>query len=816
VYPNEEADVLNDLRLALRGLQKNPGFAAVAIVTLALGIGASTAIFSVVNGVLLRSLPYPSPDSLMQVETVFQNGRAGRVSYPNFEDLREQNRSFAALAAYADWTASAAAAGQGFRVALAQVSAGFFAVLGVEPAAGRGFSADEQETGEHVAVVSYGYWQGRLGGSEDLAAQSVRVGDEIYGVIGVLPRGYDFPAGTEIWVPREPATEGRSAHNWQVVGRLQHGVAKSRAQADLTTIAQRLKQQYGDDTYMIDAAVRPLLDRLVGNVRPALWVLLGAAGVLLLVACVNVANLLLARAFARDREFAVRLALGARPRRLARSFLAESLVLSLSGAALGALIALVGVPALLALEPTQLPRAQNVSVDWPVLAFALVVSVLGSLIVGLVPAVRAARRDTREALADGHRIQSGGLTSHRVRGVLVVAQIALTIVLLVGAGLLGRSFVKLLEVDPGYRTDGALVMRVWLPVPQSSAGETRIVDFIERLIARLRAIPGVERVGGINYFPLEGGGADGAFVVLQRPDELPGFDDPIWNDPARSGNAEFRVASADYFGAMGIPLIRGRLFDERDTRDAPHVAVISASLAATRWPGEDPLEKLIEFGNMDGDLRPFTIVGVAGDVQEYGLGAQPRPTLYADFRQRPRTAWTFQVAMQGAFDIAAVTASARRVAAELNPEVPVEFKPLRAVVSASLADRRFVLVLLALFSAVALALATTGVYGVVSYMALQRTPEIGVRVALGARGRDVVRLLVRHGAMFALLGIGVGVLAALALTRVVSSFLYGVGKADPVTFVVTAAVLFAAAIVASSIPAYRASRVDAVEALRRS
>jgi putative ABC transport system permease protein len=815
--------VLNDLRLAGRGLLKSPGFTSVAILTLALGIGASTAIFSVVNGVLLRSLPYPNPDGLMQVETVFQSGRAGRVSYPNFEDLREQSQSFEELAAYEDWTTSVVSAGQGFRLRQAQVSAGFFSVLGVAPAVGRALSADEHRTGQHVAVVSYGYWHSRLGGNENLPGLSVRVGDQIYGVIGVMPRNYDFPVGTELWVPREPATESRSANNWSIVGRLRDGVSRGRAQQDLSTIAQRLRQQYGDETSMADAAVRPVLEQLVGNARPALLVLLAAAGVLLLVACVNVANLSLARALSRDRDSAVRLALGARPARLARRFLAESLLMSLSGAALGVLLALAGVPALLALEPGRLPRVQNVSVDWPVLAFTLTVSVLSAVIVGLVPAIRAARRDTREALVGSHRIQGGSLTSHRLRGILVVTQIALTTVLLVCAGLLGRSFLNLLAVDPGFRTQGAIVMDVWFPEPCrysalgatcDSAAEMRIVDFIERLTAGLRATPGVEQVGGVNDFPLEGGGANGTFVIQQRVGEVSSFEDRLWHEPARTGNAEFRVASADYFGAMGIPLIRGRRFDERDTGEAPHVALISASLAETRWPGEDPVGKLIQFGNMDGDFQALTVIGVVGDVQEYGIGVQPRPTLYVDYRQRPRKASTFHVAIQGAFDVAAVTASARRLAHERDPEVPIGFRPLREVASEALADRRFVAFLLTVFGGLALVLATTGVYGVVAYTALQRTPEMGVRVALGARGRDVMGLFLRQGAALALAGIAIGLLACFALTRLVVSFLYDVGAADPVTFITTAAALFVAAVVAGGIPAYRAARVDPVEVLR--
>src|SRR5437667_355084 len=469
----------------------------------------------------------------MQVETVFQNGAGSNVSYPNFEDLRDQNRSFANLAVYANWTAPAAAAGEGFRVALAKVSASFFPVLGVPPVVGRVFSADEERAGQRVAVVSYGYWQSRLGGSASFAGQTVHVGDEAYAVIGVMPRGYDFPLGTELWLPREPRTEYRTAENWHVVGRLRDAVSRDRAQQDLSAIARRLKQQYGDRTSMMDVAVGPVLEQLVGRVRPALVILLGAAAVLLLVACVNVVNLMLARALTRDRELALRLALGARPVRLAGRFLAESLVLSLAGAGLGVILAVAGVPLLLAFEPGRLPRAGEVGVDWPVLGFALAVSLLAAVAVGLVPAIRAAR----------------------------------------------------------------------------------VAGFLERLIVRLRAIPGAARVGGVNDFPLHSEFySNGTFVILRRPDEVSNFEDfgRLAHIPARSGYAQFRVASEDYFSVMGIPLIRGRLFDERDVPSAPHVAVISASLARTRWPGEDPLGKLIQFGNMDGDLRPFTIVGIVG------------------------------------------------------------------------------------------------------------------------------------------------------------------------------------------------------------
>jgi predicted permease len=634
-----------------------------------------------------------------------------------------------------------------------------------------------------------------------------------------MPRGYDFPAGSELWVPRAPVTENRAAHNWRVVGRLSDGVSQDQAQQDLSAIARRLKQQYGDDTAMEDAAIRPVLEQLVGDVRPALLVLLGAAGVLLLVACVNVANLLLARALSRDRESALRLALGARPAHLARSFLTESLVLALSGATLGVMLAIAGVPALLALEPGGLPRIDDIGTDWTVLGFALGTSVLSAVLIGLVPGIRAARRDVRESLADSHRIQSGSPASRRLRGALVVAQIALTVVLLVGAGLLGRSLQKLLAVDPGFRTDGAVVMEITFPSSQNAlpeGAETRRVGFIEQLTARLQTIPGVERVGGVNHFPLSGGGANGTFVTLERPDEIASFEEfsVLANEPSRNGNAEFRVASADYFRAMDIPLVRGRFFDERDSPDTPHVALISASLAETRWPGQDPLGEIVFFGNMDGDLRPLTVVGVVGDVHEYGIGVPPRPTFYVDYRQRPRTAFIFAVAIQGQADAAALTATARRIARDLDPEVPVDFTTLRDVTSASLADRQFVLLLVALFGAVALVLATTGVYGVVVYIASQRTPEIGVRVALGAQAGDVVRLLVRQGVVFSITGVVIGLAAAFTATRVLASFLYEVGTVDLLTYAAVAVALFVAAAVASWMPARRASLLDPVEALR--
>lgn len=811
--------MVNDLRLAFRSLIRNPGFSATVILTLALGIGATTTLFSVVNGILLRSLPYPDPDTLVQVESVNRNGRAIRVSYPDFADVMEQNRTFRGMAAYSDWTTSAVIDNNGIRLHWTQISSGFFPVFGMAPEAGRLFTTDEMANGQPLAVVSYRFWQARLGGAPDFSDRRIRIGDKLYPVVGVMPETHDFPPGTDIWVPREPVAESRTAHNWSVVGRMNDGVSLTQAQQDLSRIAESIRQVNGDGTDTIDLVATPVHERLVAGVRPALVVLLGATAILLLVACVNSTSLLLARALSRDREISVRSALGATHWRTAQAFLAEALLLSMAGALLGLLIALAVVPSLMEFEPDVLPTPGQVAVDRFVLAFAFGCALALALIIGLMPAIRAAKRDARDVLAGGRGVHGRRSESHRLRFGLVTAQIAMTFVLLVGTGLLGRTIVQLLAVDPGFRTDGAVVMDVWLPNPSPrdpATGGTRIAAYIDQLTARLAALPGVARVGGINHFPLQGGGPSGTFAILDRPDEISSFADydQLASEPNRSGRAEFRVASPGYFGAMGIPLIEGRMFDERDSRDGTHVALISRDLAATRWPGEDPLGKLIFFGNMDGDLKPLTVIGVVGDVQEYGIGSRPMPTLYADIRQRPNTAGEFRIAIQGNFDGAATIASARRIARELDPQVPTEFRELESLVETSLGDRRFVLVLLGLFGGIALLLSTMGTYGMFRYLTLQRSSEVGVRVALGARSGDIMRLYLKQGAALAGAGITIGAVAALASSRLLTGFLYGVDVADAYTYMAVAGTLFGIALAATWIPAFLASRKDPLLSLR--
>ena len=813
--------VLRDLRYVWRTLTRAPGFFVVTVATLGLGIGATTAIFSVVEGVLLRPLPYPRSERIVQIWQVNQKGNDFQFSDLNFRDVGADSRSLAMLAEYADnGTVSVATASDALRARLAVVSRDFFTVLGVQPVLGRAFLPDEQQVGgAPVVLVSNGFWRRALGGTPTALGTRLTIGDQALRVIGVMPASVDFPAGVDLWVPRERASPStfRTAHNWQVIGRLRDGVTLAQARRETSAIAKSLKQLYGDETWMFDAHLVPLREQIVGDVRPALMLLLAASGCLLLIGCANVVNLLVARMATRQGELALRLALGAGRGRLVRQFLTESLVLSLCGGVVGVIVGTAGVKLLLALEPGRLPRVSEVGVHWPVLLFALSVSIICAVSLGLLTAWRATRGDIRDALAQSQRTQAGGAASHRVRSSLVVAQVALTLILLVGAGLLARSFARLLSVDPGFRADNAVLMDVDTFVRDDSVSMRQMVQLYDELTRRFTAIPGVTRVGGANFFPLAGGSyGDGVFIIMSRMDEKLDFAQlpQLIKDRSRSGQAEFRVASPGFFKTLHIPLISGRLFDDRDAPNAPPAAVINASLARKQWPNESPLGRIIQFGNMDGDLRPFTIVGVVGDIREASLAEEPQPTFYAYYRQRPHRASSFYVVIDGTGPSAAVMASARRVVHDLRPDIPPRFRTMQTVLADSLADRRFTLLLLGTFGAAALLLATLGVYSVISFLVTQRRQEIGVRVALGARREDVLRLILRQGATLALAGIAVGSIAALLLTRLVAGLLYGVSATDPVSFVAVIVLLTVVALLASFIPARRAAKVDPMTVLR--
>ena len=811
---------IRDLRFVARSMVRTPGFFIIVVATLGLGIGATTAIFSVVNGVLLRPLPYPQPERIVRVWQINKNGGDVQFSDPNFNDVRAESRSLAPIAEFQDLgIVSVTSAHDPVRAHLATASSEFFAILGVRPLVGRTFVPEEQHVGAAGAVlVSQGFWQRALDGTSSALGMVLTMNGQAYRVVGVMPAAMDVPTGVDLWIPRELSGPSpyRTGHNFQVVARLRDGVTLDQARRETSAIAKTLKQQYGDETWMYDAHLIPLREQLVGDVRPALLVVLAASGFLLLIGCANVVNLLVARMAAREGELALRLALGAGRGRLVRQFLAESLLLSLCGGVLGVAVGAAGVKALLALEPGRLPRLNEVGVHWPVLLFALAVSILCAVALGLLTAWRATRGDIREALAQSQRTQAGVGATHRVRSALVVAQVALTLVLLVGAGLLARSFLQLLAVSPGFHADNAVAMDIDYPGRDSTA-RRQMVQLYDELMQRLASLPGVSDVGGANFFPFASGAlSDGAFIVMSRPDEKIDFAQipALLKDRTRSGYANFGVASPGFFRALHIPLVSGRLFDDRDGPMAPPAAVINEALARKQWPNESPLGKIIQFGNMDGDLRPFTIVGVVGDIRDASLAEKPEPTFYAYYRQRPVRAGTFFFVLGGAGAPASVIASARRIIHDLRPDIPPRFRTMDTILADSLADRRFTLVLLGAFGAAALLLATLGVYSVISFLVTQRRQEIGVRVALGARAEDVLRLVLRQGATLALTGILIGAVAALGLTRVIAGLLYGVSATDPISFVAVMVLLTLVALVASFVPARRASKVDPMTVLR--
>ena len=809
-----------DLRYGLRMLAKRPGFTAVAVLTLALGIGATSAIFSAVYGVLLRPLPYPQPDQIVELREVSAQGQPMNFADPNFEDLRSQSRALVAVAEYRAGVQSVSGGSEPRRTMVASVSRDFFSVMGVEPIAGRAFAAQDQHVGAApVALLSDGYWKQYLGDIAEFSTVKLNIENRPYSVIGVLPPGFRFPFDSDIWVPRElsKSLPSRSAHNWRVVGRLRDGIPPAQARAELSGIARQLKQQYGQDTMMTDVAVSPLRDALTAEVRPALLTLLGAVGFLLLVACANVANLLLAQAAARERELSIRAALGAGRGRLVRQFLTEALLLSVAGGGLGVLAAFWGVDTLVALAPPNLPRLEDVSINLPVLLFALAVSVWVAAGLGISTALRAAPGNLQGALVERGQGQAGTPGSQRLGRLIVAGQLAITLVLLVGAGLLGRSLLRVLSVDPGFRTEHILTMDLSLPGAYEEAAKVPRVQFLNALFAQLRTIPGVKEVGGTGRLPLTPFLSNGTYIAMSPNERLPSLGqelEQLFHDPTRTGYADYCPASEGYFRALGIPLLRGRLFDDRDTLEAPHVALVSQSLARQKWPKQDPLGQTIEFGNMDGDLRLLTVVGVVGDVREETLEAPAPPTIYVNYRQRPQATFRWTVVLRTDVAPAAVLRAAQEVVRKLDPNIPPSSGTFTQVVSASLKARRFNLTLVGAFALAALLLAVAGIYGVTAYSVARRTHEIGVRMALGARAGDVLRLVLGEGLLTVAAGVAVGTGGSFVLTRAIQSLLFGVGANDPVTFAGVALLLTLVALAASYIPARRATKVDPMVALR--
>jgi putative ABC transport system permease protein len=840
---NSIEDLAQDLRYGLRMLGKYPGFTGAAVFTLALGVGATTAIFSVVYGVLLRPLPYRHPQQIVRLWE--QNATGGRMNFadPNFDDLRAQNHALSALACFNANDTTIIANRNAERTATASVSRDFFQVMDVQPVFGRTFVPDEQKiNAPPAALVSYAYWKQTLRGTRDLSSIHLKMDKQPLSVIGVLPPGFHFPENTDIWIPRELSQEipSRSAHNWSLVGRLRDGVTVDQARVELSALAGLMKKQYGEDTAMVAVAIEPLHRAMTNDVRPALLLLLAASAFLLLIACANVTNLMLAQATARERELVVRAALGAQRSRLIRQFLTEALLLSLLSGVFGVFLACWGLNSLLALAPASLPRLEAVSINIPVLLFSLLAVFLVSIVLALFTALRATPHDSGDALSEGSRSGVGIQNKQRMGRVLAATQLSAALILLVGATLLGRSLLRVLSVNSGFRAENVGTMEVRFPF---DSPKNERIAFLNQLLARIRQIPGVHEVGGTTNLPLaQPSFSDGSFAPMNASQisphlqdlirrsttenedlaktdpallsELVKFFEDLFRDKSNLGYADFVVASAGYFPALNIPLVRGRLFDERDSIDSAHVALISQSLAYDLWPGQDPLGHAIEFGNMDGDLRPLTIVGVVGDVRDHALESAPVPTVYVDYQQRPTAAWRFTVVMHTSANPASIFAAARNVLCDLDPNIPPTFGTLSQVYSQSLEARRFSLTLVAIFSTVAFLLALAGIYGVISYSVAQRTREIGVRVALGASARDVLGMVLRNGAFTSVAGISAGVLGALVLTRWLRSQLFEVSAMDLPTFAAVALLLFLVSLVACWIPARRATRVDPIVVLR--
>ena len=801
---NEMDSIIKDIRYGVRGLLKRPGFTAIALVALALGIGANTAIFSLVNAVLIKSLPFPDPDQLVWIYGNIRNGGSrASVSPPDFLDYRSQNKTFDQLAASGTQPVSVNLTGSGEpeRIMASAVTGNYFQVFGVAPAIGRTFTLDNEKTGQdQVTVLSHAFWQKRFAGDPNIVGKTIVLDSKSFQVVGVMPAGLSFPQQAELWVPMNfdgnPDMTIRKAHFLRPIGRLKAGVSLTQAQADTDAIAAHLEQQFPDSNTGWNLRLISLREQLVGGTRTTVFVLFGAVAFVLLIACANVANLLLVRAAARQKEIALRTALGASRMRIVRQMLTESLLLSILGGALGALLAVWGVELLVSLSADSLPPTVNVTIDRTVLVFTLLISIVTGLLFGLAPAFRTAKVNLIDSLKDGARGAEGTLRN-RTRSVLVIFESAVAVVLLIGAGLLVRSLIALHRVDPGFDANGVLTFRIDLPQQKYDA-EGKRAKFFEQLETRIGSLPGVQAVGLITELPMSGQFNDLPFTVEGRP--------PVTIDQAF--DADFRLVNQHYFSALHIPLLRGRNFTEQEVREGKPVTVVSQQLVDTVFPNEDPLGKrlITAIGS-----QTFEIIGVVGDIRHRSLGTQPFAAMYFPTRNNNR----MNIVVRTQNEPLSIVGAARQEVKALDPDQPISaVKKMSDWVDSSVAAPRYRTTLLAAFAALAMILAATGIYGVMSYTVAQRTHEIGVRMALGARRPDVLKLVVRQGMLLALVGVILGLAGAFALTRVLQSLLFGVTAKDPFTFAAVAGLLIAVAFIACFVPALRATKVDPLVALR--
>jgi putative ABC transport system permease protein len=804
--------MLNDLRHAARVLLKSPGFTTVAVATLALGIGANTALFSVVNAVLLRPLPYRDAGRIVQLWESNRASRSVLVSRLNFLDWRNQSRSFDLMALYSGEPVTATGGDLPQRTNATAVSRGFFEIFPAHAVLGRTFLPDDlQPSASMPAVIGYGLWQRAFASNPNVTGRTVHISGIECHVVGVAPPGFQFPDNTEFWVPFEAfpddGSETRSAHNYWAVGRLKSGVTVATAQAELDAIARRIERQYPESNKGQGVTVLTLQQQLVGDVQPALLILLGAVGFVLLIACANVANLLLARSTARSREMAVRAALGAGRARLISQVLTESLLLSAIGGSVGLLLAVWAMPLVALLIPASVPRTGEIGMDATVLWFALGISALTGVLFGLLPAIRLSQTDLNESLKEAAGRTATGRT-RRAGNALIISELALSVVLLIAAGLLIQSFMRIMRVDPGFRSEHVLVAHLSLPVlslnepPQPS----RILNYYRQILERTQSVPGVSAAGTSTRLPLgDELNVTGDFDIEGRTAATLGS----------AQDAGYRVVSPGYFRAMGIPLLRGRSFNEQDAPSAPQTALINETMARRFWPGEDPVGRRIKFAGMEPQPQWMTVVGIVGDVLDSTLTGRPEPQVFAPFMQHLNGRLSDpNLVVRGVGDPKLLVPAIRDSIRAIDKNVPVEFSTMDALLADSVSQQRFQMRLLALFAALALALAAVGIYGVVSYSVSRRTHEIGIRVALGAERADVLRLVLGEGARLAVIGIAIGISGAVSLNRVLASQLYGIGAMDLGTYAAVSVVLLLVAFAAAYIPARRATSVDPLIALR--
>jgi predicted permease len=808
--------LLQDLRYGFRTFLKSPGFAAAAVLTLALGIGANTAIFSLVNAVLLRQLPYKNPEKLIWVWSTRTDRDKAFYSIPNFIDTRDENQSLEQMAAFSNWGANLTNQGEPERIQGVRLSAHAFQMLGIEAALGRTLIAeDDRPQSPRVIVLSHGLWQRRFGGDREVIGKTLTLNGDAYAIVGVLPAYFKIPnAEIEIATPLrmevEPRRSERGSNFLRVFARLKPGVTLEQARADLTTITARLREKYPDDNAKHTAPnLLPLHEEIVGGYRNSLLLLLAAVVLVLLIACANLAGLLLERATARHKEIAIRAALGASRRRLLRQMLTESLMLAITGGALGLLLATTGRDLLLSLSPADLPRLGEVSMDGRILLFCLSLSLLAGIIFGLVPAIRATKTDLNVELKEGGR-SSSGITSSRIRGALVITEVTLSLVLLVGAGLLIKSLVKLQQVTPGFDVTNLLTVRLSLPLSKYSKPEA-VKVFYDKLAARLIALPGVETAGAANVLPLSGMNVRTEFTISDRP-PLSATDTPA---------AQNRWVSPAYFHSMRIPIVQGRDFTESDNEQGLRVIIIDELLMRRYWPNESPIGAHVQIGFGADKPSTYEIVGVVGNVKHTGLNEEPTATLYAPFYQMPQSVVSFfansmSIVVRSATDARTLTEAVRRELQSVDSEVPATgIKTMEQFLADSLAQRSFNLFLLTAFALTALILALAGLYAIISYSITQRSREIGIRIALGAQAGDLVKSVIAQGMKLVLVGVGLGLIASLAFTRVLSSLLFGVSATDPLTLAVTTLLIIAIALPACYIPARRAAMIDPLIALRQ-